>query len=191
MLQQRLKDRTEKLHKRLEDTMAPILAAVSSKEDYIKLLKTFYGYMKPVEDLIHAYIDKSRISDLDQRRNTRYLLTDIDELGADDDDIDYSKAVPSIHTPASALGAMYVLEGSTLGGKTISRMLKEKLGDDIPVNFFSGYKDNTGAMWKRFVECLNDEVWINQENEIVNGANETFINFNRFLQSQYAGHFNN
>ena len=165
--------------------MKPIMDSIETREDYLNFLKIFYGYMRPVEDLIHMHIDKSRIPDIDQRRNTRYIAHDLGELGSDDDDIDFSKTLPAIHTPASAMGAMYVLEGSTLGGKIISNTLKKKLGDDVPVNFFSGYKDNTGTMWKKFVDSLNSEVWVHQENEIVNAANDTFANFNRYLKARY------
>jgi heme oxygenase len=56
-----------------------------------------------------------------------------------------------------ALGALYVLEGSTLGGRIILRHL-ETHTVDIPsdaMSFFAGHGAETGSMWRAFVAKLD------------------------------------
>src|SRR5208283_5357264 len=57
---------------------------------------------------------------------------------------------------AALLGALYVLEGSTLGGAQIARALKGRIGGETEEGrrFFLGHGDRHGAMWAEFVERL-------------------------------------
>ncbi|WP_435524354.1 hypothetical protein [Chryseobacterium indoltheticum] len=49
-----------------------------------------------------------------------------------------------------ALRAMYVVEGSTLGGNVIAKQLSKTEGfDNVTFNFFGCYQENTGPMWKK------------------------------------------
>ncbi len=61
---------------------------------------------------------------------------------------------------ASAWGSMYVLEGSALGGQLIARRLVEQLGirPDRGGAYFHGWGSETGAMWRKFRERLEQEV---------------------------------
>ena len=49
-----------------------------------------------------------------------------------------------------ALGAMYVVEGSTLGGRTIVPHVRRALGSAVPTAYFSSYGDRTMPMWSSF-----------------------------------------
>jgi heme oxygenase len=54
------------------------------------------------------------------------------------------------------LGAMYVMEGSTLGGQYIARQVEEALGLEPGVGdaYFRGYGERTGEMWRAFRAVL-------------------------------------
>lgn len=59
-------------------------------------------------------------------------------------------------SPADFLGAMYVVEGSTLGGQYIAKHVGEKfiLSDGCGNAYFRGYGDRTGSMWRSFKQEL-------------------------------------
>jgi heme oxygenase len=81
---------------------------------------------------------------------------------------------------AEFMGALYVVEGSTRGGVQIARALaplaaREGGGGR---SFFLGYGDRHGAMWRAFLERLQDCAG-REENEaaIVLGAMRAFSDF--------------
>ena len=59
-----------------------------------------------------------------------------------------------------ALGRLYVLEGSTLGGTFISRHLATlpTLGPDVRLGAFSPYGTETGAMWHAYRRVTRERV---------------------------------
>jgi heme oxygenase (biliverdin-IX-beta and delta-forming) len=58
---------------------------------------------------------------------------------------------------ATALGALYVLEGSSLGGRVIARHLRRHLGDPLPgEHFFQFHADQAATDWKTFGGALQD-----------------------------------
>ena len=79
---------------------------------------------------------------------------------------------------ASGLGCLYVLEGSTLGGRIIARRARAALGDELPVTFFtSANRLDPGAEWRTFQAAL-DAWWSSADEhaggEVVAAANQTF-----------------
>jgi heme oxygenase len=66
--------------------------------------------------------------------------------------------LPDLPTFAHALGALYVLEGATLGGRVILRDLDARLGTSIAgaTRFFGGRREAVGPMWLRFRALLDD-----------------------------------
>lgn len=85
------------------------------------------------------------MTDLDfgSRRKSGLLERDIARLGGD-----LPPAVPfAIHSLAGALGALYVCEGATLGGRVIAPHVIKMLGGAVPVSFFVSYGDDVSRMW--------------------------------------------
>jgi heme oxygenase len=76
-----------------------------------------------------------------------------------------------------ALGLMYVLEGSTLGGRVILKALARNpaFNDIKAIRFYEGHGEETGLFWKKYQEVLmkvaTDDA---TEDKIVNAANRTF-----------------
>jgi len=91
------------------------------------------------------------------------------------------ESTPSAHdlefTSANeALGALYVIEGSTLGGNVIAKQLSKTEGfDGVTFNFFGCYQENTGPMWKNFKEVLDAEVAEKNYDEVLSGARKLYI----------------
>jgi heme oxygenase len=94
----------------------------------------------------------------ERRRRTPLFAADLAALGADPD----GSAVPELpDVPATdeALGRLYVLEGSTLGGTVIDRHLAGLPSlDGVRVRAFSPYGRETGAMWHSYRRVTRDRV---------------------------------
>ena len=74
-----------------------------------------------------------------------------------------------------ALGAMYVIEGSTLGGNVIAKQLSKIEGfEEVTFNFFGCYQENTGPMWKNFKEVLDTDVAEENYPQVLSGAKKLY-----------------
>ncbi|WP_316825885.1 MULTISPECIES: biliverdin-producing heme oxygenase [Pedobacter] len=176
MLSTNIKEATKAEHQNLEKQIVLKLKAIRSNADYADLLKHFYAYFSHIEASIKPYITESILPDYAQRRNSSFIKADILELGGDITDLPYT-TVPKIENAVEALGALYVLEGSIMGGSIIVKML-EKGGVTNGVSFFSGYGEATGMMWGNFVTVLNAQAKTEQnEEQAIEAANETFKHF--------------
>jgi len=181
-----LKNATWPLHKRLE-TNLNVMAPGFSRVDYLRLLKAFWGYYRPLEaalkdvNELHGFLP-----DISMRSKLSLLESDLKAMGVDDDSLDrlpVCQELPACTDLAAAMGCLYVLEGSTLGGQVISRHFKGLLNLDVEngAAFFTGYGEQTVAMWQTFREVLM-AVTVD-EDTLINAACETFITLERWLCS--------
>src|SRR5438309_503026 len=126
MLIDKVRLATSAHHQTLDHSMMPFIEAVQSKNDYAALLLLFYGFFKPVYDSIDAFIDTSSLPDYQSRRKPEWILNDLNELKVNYT-IQLCQQLPVINNNSAAFGALYVLEGSTLGGIVIKQMITDKL----------------------------------------------------------------
>jgi heme oxygenase len=84
---------------------------------------------------------------------------------------------PAVDTKAEALGVMYVLEGSTLGGKVILKTLRSRGVSTDELHFLDPYGKHAGALWRTFLSILERETVPNPTamNECVSGAIKAFV----------------
>lgn len=64
-------------------------------------------------------------------------------------------AAPRLDGAGGALGALYVLEGSTLGGVMIGRHVARLHGESVPLAYYSGRGREAGPLWRSFRERLD------------------------------------
>ena len=176
MLSTNIKEATKAAHQDLEKKVILKLKAIRSNADYADVLKHFHAYFNAVEQAIAPYITNELLPDHAERRNSEYLKRDIEELGGTVEDLP-EVTVPEIGNTLQALGAMYVMEGSIMGGPIIVQMLA-KYGVTQGVSFFSGYGEATGSMWGKFVAVMNAQANTEAEEAFaISAANETFSRF--------------
>lgn len=183
-LSESLKEATRLPHAELEKSMVDRLRKTGTPAAYASLLRLFYGFYKPLEDLVDNYIDKNYLTDYESRRKSAAIISDLAQLG-DAHVGNICHKLPEIKNSCQALGALYVMEGSTLGGKIICNMLKKQMGPDAPTafSFFEGYGDATGQMWVTFKSGL-DNYTSNKEQqaELIDAATATFVTFKQWIQ---------
>ncbi|RYZ54811.1 MAG: heme oxygenase, partial [Chitinophagaceae bacterium] len=112
-----VKNATQQVHEEVEAILLPALTSIRSTSDYAAILKMFHGYFHPIEKLIEQQLHTGLLPDLAERRKSSSLLEDLRLLGEATDSLPLCSDLPPIKNPAEAFGALYVLEGSTLGGK--------------------------------------------------------------------------
>jgi heme oxygenase (biliverdin-IX-beta and delta-forming) len=85
-------------------------------------------------------------------------------------------ALPAVTDTDDALGRLYVLEGSTLGGTFIDRHLAALPAlSDVRLRAFSPYGAETGAMWHTFRRVTRDRVAAGGDAEaMLSAASDTF-----------------
>ncbi len=176
MLNQHIKENTKEAHQTLEGVVVRQLKNVRSNGDYADVLKNFYAYFNAVEKAIAPFITSEVLPDYVQRRNSSHIKADIEELGGSTESLPEA-AAPQVNNALEALSALYVLEGSIMGGPYIVQMLN-KYGITQGTSFFSGYGEDTGKMWGAFTAVLNkfgeDPATYERATEV---ANETFSRF--------------
>lgn len=150
-------------------------------DDYRRLLVRFYAFYQPFEEKMRDALNEFPIDfNHSERLNTPKLVADLQSLGMADSDIsaiEPADDLPALDSKENIFGALYVVEGSTLGGQVISRHLKQKFGFEAEngAAFFSGYGKDTGKMWNEFREAVTNFAENGADREkIIAGANETF-----------------
>jgi heme oxygenase len=183
MVSASLKQATRTSHAELEKLMITRIRNTHTLPDYLRLLEIFYGFFKPVEEKIDAHIDRGYLTDYASRRKSAAIMTDMTKLQPTVAER-LCDNLPQITNTTESLGAMYVLEGSTLGGRIICKLLADNMGAQSPASFsfFGGYGDSTEGMWMQFKEKLDnytdDE---KQHKQMIKAANETFVKFKEWI----------
>ena len=184
-LSDKLKIRTLVSHQELEKLLVQHMRGMKSRDDYLNLLKYFYSYFGALEDRINLYITNKELPDYKERRKSASLAADILSLGGELPKKTPAEALPVIENHLQAFGALYVMEGSTLGGLIISQMIRKQLGvPDQHLTFFQSYGDHLVTMWKKFKVTLDGQPENNTDAEIViTAADATFRQFKKLLEA--------
>jgi len=130
-----------------------------------------YGFLAPYEAALRSHAAVLGPAwEIAERQRAHLILQD---LHAAPGQLPLCSALPPLATVPQLLGAMYVLEGSTLGGQVLARQLA-KAGSQ-QVRYFTGYGALTGPRWKAFCQLLGEAAPdAATEDEIVQSAIQTF-----------------
>ena len=179
-----LKAHTADSHKNLESlpVSASILSPNMRIEDYCHYLSLMHDVHKSTEEVVFPLLT-GIITDLEERKKVSLIEQDLLSLK-------FSKTISTTIFQAAdltipfALGILYVIEGSTLGGRFILKNVSSnpQLSGNEGVSYFSGYRDKTGSYWKSFLNMLSEyENNNNCAEEIIQGAVYAFDNiYNHF-----------
>lgn len=180
----KLKEDTKECHQNVEKVLVAELKSLSSLEEYGRLLLKLHNFYQALEQQVHVLIDESILPDIKSRKHVGKLKSDLLHLGFEVDEAQnpFSDKINGI---SYALGILYVMEGSTLGGQVISSMLKKRLPvtDENILSYFNSYGENTPMMWNSFrIHIENAPIPID-ENEMTQGAKDTFEHLRLWLRS--------
>ena len=173
---QRIKAATQSYHDQTEQLPTRSVSDFTLN-DYRDFLLTSWLFHRSLEPFLATFLPDSLKEQLAwaDRQKTPRLEQDLDELG-----VDYSTVSPlpfAVSTLPEALGAMYVAEGSTLGGMMMKKMWEEHpvIGQHSSFAFLGCYGKQTGSRWKSFIETLEAHVpQATDEEAAITSAQHTF-----------------
>lgn len=191
---QALKTFTQTHHHQIEQN--PLTQAIVNQtitaENYQILLQKFLGYYTVIEQALQKINDWEKFGfDIKSRMKANWLKEDLLKLGKTKESIEqiaHCNNIPNIQNMAEALGVLYVLEGSTLGGQILQRHLANalNLNTENGARFFGGYgKTEIRDKWVAFQKLLTDfdKKFPQDKQKIVNTAIATFQTMDNWLKS--------
>ena len=176
---------TQTLHVALEKRL-PFFSESLDIERYKNLLAAYYGFYQALESrLLNSGIPAG--FDLPARLKTPALRQDLHALGISIESVPLCDSLPSLSSPANALGVLYVLEGATLGGNVLRKKMSLRLNLDAGNGcaFLYVYGEATGQQWQAFLDFLGSVPLDAQaRDEAVQAACSTFSCFEQWLERQ-------
>lgn len=184
-LRGRLRAETAELHARLH--RHPGLSATASgaidMEGYRVLLMRLYGFHRAFESSIGKFANPE-----ETLARSRLLASDLETLGVTRErraSLPLCDALAPIMQDAEALGALYVVEGSALGGARIAHALRATLlaRDGMGCRFFS-YDGERRRAWENVLTRLNAIHDPRQEQVVIAAARATFQAFDAWMKDK-------
>ena len=180
---QTLRQQTEADHRSAEESL-PLMQPNLDRATYVDCLGKWYGVIAAWEEQASSFAPDWLLPLLLTRSRRPLLALDLAwfgvlaPLGR--------SALPSLRDLPSLLGAMYVIEGSSLGGQIIARHVETALfltpgqGD----SFFRGHGSQTGPLWKEFCEMLKTQVPDDQTDTVIASAKRMFATVRFWMQER-------
>ncbi|WP_337044970.1 biliverdin-producing heme oxygenase [Emticicia sp. 17c] len=181
---------TAQLHSELEKTSlsASLMAENVSQQDYIAYLQRMREVVAFYEKNVFPVLSDT-LNDFPRREKLVLIEQDLNYFLSQSTVFNTFTAQTVIHDSVPyALGCMYVMEGSTLGGKIILKHINKTLGiaQAAGGTYFTGYGDNTGYFWKTFLQTLSDYSMQNAcDEEIIKGAKDTFTAIKNYFEQAH------
>jgi heme oxygenase len=178
----RLRLETAGDHVAVEASM-PLMVGDLDRDRYVGCLRRVYGIVAAWEEWSASSSPEWMHSLLGNRQRRGLLERDLAWFGVVQLD-EARPAMPELKDDASRLGAMYVMEGSTLGGRLIARHVERVLGLSAGVGdaYFCGHNQQTGTLWKEFCGVLQARVPDRETDRVILAAKTMFQVFGSWMQ---------
>lgn len=139
-----------------------LLSKELNQTDYVDILQRYYSLFMSFENQTEKHAGWAAMKkQLQIRSKTELLEKDLRHFGVAASDYGHAGATSLrflTENTAQLLGTAYVMEGSSLGGRYISRHLQErfKWTADSGACYFNGYAENTAQLWKHFCSFIEN-----------------------------------
>jgi heme oxygenase len=183
----RLKARTNTTHERLD---ASIMAGrpFEDMQRYGLFLKVQYSFHLDIDALYARPVLDGMLPDLDGRRRLKLIALDMADLGLDLPAIASAPALQSDADVPTALGWLYVAEGSNLGA---AFLLKEAarlgLSETFGARHLAAAPEGRGLHWRTFTAALDElQLSDDEEDRAVAGAEAAFRRVHGLVKEVFA-----
>lgn len=181
----RLRAATADAHGGLERSL-DLLGRVGDRQRFVRVLERFFGFHLAWERAIRQH-PAIRVFH-EPRSRLPHLRRDLSALGRTHAELARLPlcvaAAGLAKDEAGAIGSIYVMEGSTLGGQVIARALAS--ADWRPaggLTYFEPYRARTGEMWRGFGVWAETSLAADDHVAAAGGANRTFSLLQEWLTS--------
>ena len=181
---QQLRLATAVQHKALEARL-PLTHSRLDLDTYKRIIEAYYGFHVPLQQSMERFLAPQTIDPA--RQKIPSLIKDLRALGLSETQIHalpLCTDLPAIDSIAQLLGVMYVMEGATLGGQVLRRIIAERLAIDADSGgeFLDVYGRDTGRLWKAFLMQLAEFDAPLHNAAVVGAACATFECFQTWLE---------
>lgn len=177
-LPDRLRRETAELHAAVEAAVG-LPGSVYTRSDYVVLLQRLHELHSGLEDQLTAGRWRRQWRDIGvdvtAHRRSHLLSADLRRLGAPT--VTGALAPVPFASFGQALGCLYVMEGSALGGSIVAGVIRSAIGA-VPMAFFDGDNHHHPAPWQAVRAALSrcDAHGVPADDVLV-GARDTFLVF--------------
>jgi heme oxygenase (biliverdin-IX-beta and delta-forming) len=160
----------------------PLMDEDLDVDTYVSCLLKLYGMIAAWEEWAAPNAPAWVQPLLAARRRGQLLMRDLTWFGADASG-EARPTLPEMRDDATLLGAMYVMEGSTLGGQLIARHVELVLGLTAGQGnaYFRGHNERTGQLWKEFCDALRTKVADSETDAVIAAAKAMFGVFGAWM----------
>lgn len=155
-----LRSATAASHQRLEKRLN-VKSRFTGIEAYRSYLEGMWGFCAGLEQSLSRDSFGGALPDYDARRKLPLLTQDLLTIGSQgflSGPLERCTKLPTLLDTSAAFGCTYVLEGATLGGRSLLPLVKERLGftPDHGAAYLASYGDKVTAMWVTFGAALDE-----------------------------------
>ena len=184
----RLKEETAQAHKETEahSRGGEIMSGTLDLDGYIDILQKNYQLHQHFEDALRNIEGLNELfkGGIGERWRTASLIADLRLLGQEPMAYPDSQELARPGNLRQALGCMYVLEGSTLGGAVILKKLQRipSISEHQAFGFYGFYGPALGKKWQEFGDILTNFATNREaQDEVVAFASATFESAKRIF----------
>ncbi|GLK90284.1 biliverdin-producing heme oxygenase [Pseudomonas turukhanskensis] len=178
-LRARLRRMGADLHQQVDDAYSQL--GLETAEGYRHFLQAHAAALFSLEPCLEQSGVAELLEDWPERRRSEALRADLQAMNCEPCT---SLAMAPNASAAWCWGALYVLEGSRLGGKLLARQL-QAAQPGAPMRYLDHAADQ--SLWPRFLQRLESQAQGSDEGELKRGVEEAFGVFIRAAQGQMAG----
>lgn len=186
---EKLRNHTAPMHEALEQNSysTALMSNSVTVEDYRNYLEKMYGFLISFEDVVFPMV-RHIFPDIEEKQKADLLADDITKLGGNISEIpvfNRARMAGMYADIASALGGLYVMEGSTLGGMVINNHLVKYIGEAVQgkTSYFTVYGQKTATNWRSFLtEFTNAAEALPNSEKVIEASADTFETLNEWMQ---------
>ncbi|MGM0624095.1 MAG: biliverdin-producing heme oxygenase [Campylobacterota bacterium] len=172
---QRLKDETKQLHDALEQlyiTKSLVEGTITTNE-YKEYLKRLHCMHAVIERQLIDFDWQSIGIDIERYLRKELVQNDLKSLEVDFEQTQCKKI--DIENFEQALGFLYVLTGSTMGGKILAQKVEQNPSLPNVNSYFHAFEEDTMGRWMEFLQKFSSYVEKNKADEaVLEGAKKCY-----------------
>ena len=161
----------------------------ANTENYIQFLTLQYYFLNDVTALYEHSELNMVIENLAARRRLNMLEQDFQDLEYPVPASAFTSLISNETDFATALGWLYVVEGSKVGAAMLGKQAQARLllTKKYGARYLSGPGAGRGSDWRHLVQLI-DSIELNdtQERALINGARQAFTRFQLFQAQVYS-----
>ncbi|MGE8943671.1 biliverdin-producing heme oxygenase [Leptospira interrogans] len=180
----RLKAATTEAHERLDQRIMAA-APFASRDRYALFVQVQHQFHRDIDALYENAELDALLPDLAGRRRLPLIVNDLQDLGRDVPVPDVSPVFGGKIDIPTALGWLYVAEGSNLGAAfLLKEAAKLDLSESFGARHLAGAPEGRGLHWRTFTAALDaSQLSDDEEQRVIAGGTAAFVRVRELVEA--------